>query len=122
MTAIDLCIFLMSYSLVAGFAAVGELLQSPVYESIAVGFSGDNFLNLVVAIETEMTVAALSTLLRDLEEANGRQRNTTKFSSRTLDIDILTYGDTVGDLLLSSTGGLIGSIVAVRWLGPRSET
>ncbi|MFW2335229.1 hypothetical protein [Ilumatobacter sp.] len=33
----------------------------------------------------------------------------------------LTYGDTVGDLLLSSTGGLIGSILAVRWLGPRSE-
>ena len=32
----------------------------------------------------------------------------------------LTYGDTIGDLLLSSTGGLIGSIVAVRWLGPRS--
>ncbi len=32
----------------------------------------------------------------------------------------LTYGDTIGDLLLSSIGGLIGSIVAVRWLGPRS--
>ena len=32
----------------------------------------------------------------------------------------LTYGDTIGDLLLSSTGGLIGSIVAVHWLGPRS--
>lgn len=35
----------------------------------------------------------------------------------------LTYGDTVGDLLLSSTGGLIGSLLAVRWLGPaRTET
>ncbi len=31
----------------------------------------------------------------------------------------LTYEDTVGDLFLSSTGGLIGSIIAVRWLGPR---
>lgn len=30
----------------------------------------------------------------------------------------LTYGDTVGDLLLSSTGGLIGSIIAVLVLGP----
>ena len=30
----------------------------------------------------------------------------------------LTYGDTIGDLLLSSTGGLIGSILAVRRLGP----
>lgn len=33
----------------------------------------------------------------------------------------LTYGDTVGDLLLSSTGGLIGSILAVRWLGPPGD-
>lgn len=31
----------------------------------------------------------------------------------------LTYGDTIGDLVLSSTGGLIGSWLAVRWLGPR---
>ena len=32
----------------------------------------------------------------------------------------LTYGDTIGDLVLSSTGGLLGSLVAVRWLGPRA--
>jgi hypothetical protein len=30
----------------------------------------------------------------------------------------LTYEDTVGDLFLSSTGGLIGSILALFWLGP----
>ena len=31
----------------------------------------------------------------------------------------LTYGDTVGDLLLSSTGGLLGSMLGVALLGPR---
>ena len=31
----------------------------------------------------------------------------------------LTYVDTVGDLFLSSTGGLVGSVLAVWWLGPR---
>ena len=31
----------------------------------------------------------------------------------------LTYGDTIGDLLLSSTGGLLGSVVAVALLGPK---
>jgi 2-amino-4-hydroxy-6-hydroxymethyldihydropteridine diphosphokinase len=77
-------------------ADFGDLIVSPVYESLAVGFVGDNFLNLVVAIDTDLSVASLSSLLRDLEEANGRQRQTTKFSSRTLDIDILTYGDAVG--------------------------
>ena len=34
----------------------------------------------------------------------------------------LTYGDTIGDLLLSSTGGLIGSILGVRFLGPASRS
>ncbi len=33
----------------------------------------------------------------------------------------LTYGDTIGDLFLSSLGGLIGSLIAVRWLGPPRE-
>ena len=31
----------------------------------------------------------------------------------------LTYGDTIGDLLLSSTGGLVGSWLAIRLLGSR---
>ena len=31
----------------------------------------------------------------------------------------LTYGDTIGDLVLSSTGGLVGSWLGVRLLGPR---
>ena len=34
----------------------------------------------------------------------------------------LTYADTIGDLFLSSVGGLIGSLIAVRWLGPRRVT
>jgi hypothetical protein len=34
----------------------------------------------------------------------------------------LTYGDTIGDLVLSSTGGLIGSLLGVRLLGPPRVT
>ncbi len=77
-------------------AGFGEVLVSPVYESIAVGFEGDNFLNLVVALDTEVGVAELSRRLREIERANGRRRDVPRFSSRSLDIDILTYGDTVG--------------------------
>jgi 2-amino-4-hydroxy-6-hydroxymethyldihydropteridine diphosphokinase len=83
-------------ALVALRANFGEVHISPVYEALAVGFDGDNFLNLVVAIETNLGVAQLSTLLRGIEAANGRIRGTAKFSSRSLDIDILTYGDAVG--------------------------
>lgn len=74
----------------------GELVISPVYESEAVGFEGDHFLNLVVAFESELSVAELSKLLRVIEHENGRRRDGPKFSSRTLDIDILTFGSAVG--------------------------
>ncbi len=73
----------------------GELMVSPVYESEAVGFSGDNFHNLVVGIETRLPAHELVRALRRIEEAHGRVRETEKFTSRTLDIDLLTYGDHV---------------------------
>lgn len=76
----------------------GELKISSVFESEAVGFSGDNFYNLVVAVKTELNVGELSQHLKDIEDANGRKRCGPKFSGRTLDIDILTYGNAVGNI------------------------
>lgn len=76
----------------------GELKISPVYESEAVGFAGDHFYNLVVGIKTDLSVGELSKCLREVEHNNGRQRGTERFSARTLDIDILTYGNTVGEV------------------------
>ena len=74
----------------------GALGLSPVYESPAVGFEGDNFLNLVVGIDTGLAVGELARELRAIEDANQRQRGAAKFCSRTLDIDILTHGDSLG--------------------------
>jgi len=80
------------------YAHFHELRMSPVYESAAVGFNGDNFLNLVVEIETSLAVKDLLQTLRAIESANGRDRSAPRFSGRTLDIDILMYGDTVGEV------------------------
>lgn len=77
-------------------AHFGDVLLSPVYESEAVGFDGEPFLNLVAAIDTALPVGELSDVLRAVESAHGRVRGDKKFSSRTLDIDILTYGADVG--------------------------
>lgn len=74
----------------------GELIISPVYESEAVGFNGDNFYNLVLGLDTAMPIGALSDCLRGIEKKNDRSREGGKFSSRTLDIDILTYGRECG--------------------------
>lgn len=74
----------------------GELLISPVYESESIGFDGDHFLNLVVGIDSDATVGEIATQMRAIEDANGRVRGGPKWSARSLDIDILTYGDAVG--------------------------
>jgi len=76
----------------------GDLIVSPVYESESVGFDGDNFYNLVVGIRTEVGVGELQKQIKAIEDDNGRVRGGPKFSSRTLDIDILTYDDCVGDV------------------------
>ena len=71
----------------------GELQVSPVYESEAVGFDGSPFLNLVVGVRTDKSLAQLSRCLKAIELANGRRPDAPRFSPRTLDLDILTYGD-----------------------------
>lgn len=76
----------------------GMLLISPVYESEAVGFDGDNFFNLVVGLDTDLPVGKLSDELHAIEAAHGRDRKGPKFSARTLDIDILTYGNACGEI------------------------
>ncbi|MEX0941342.1 MAG: 2-amino-4-hydroxy-6-hydroxymethyldihydropteridine diphosphokinase [Pseudomonadales bacterium] len=69
---------------------------SRVYQSEAVGFKGDAFLNLVVSISTTLDLEALSIRLREIEYDYGRPVDCTKFSPRTLDIDLLTYDNLAG--------------------------
>jgi 2-amino-4-hydroxy-6-hydroxymethyldihydropteridine diphosphokinase len=74
----------------------GALDASNVYESAAVGFDGPSFLNLAVGFETDFALADLRAQLRAIELAHGRPENASRNSSRTLDIDILLYGDFCG--------------------------
>ncbi|MSR13989.1 MAG: 2-amino-4-hydroxy-6-hydroxymethyldihydropteridine diphosphokinase [Gammaproteobacteria bacterium] len=77
-------------------AQFGEVKCSPVYRTPAVGFVGDDFYNLVVEIETDLTVETLAAELRQIELHQGRHRGEAKFAPRTLDLDLLTYGATIG--------------------------
>ncbi len=87
--------------LVAGLDALqlllGELALSQVYDSPAIGFDGQPFLNMVVRASTDLPLAELASRLRHIETEHGRPANATRFSARQLDIDILTYGDQVGE-------------------------
>jgi len=73
----------------------GDIVVSPVYRFAAVGFGGPDFLNLAVAIDTDLTPVALNDWLHALEERHGRRRDVPRYSSRTLDVDIVLYDDLV---------------------------
>lgn len=81
----------------------GELIISPIYESEAVGFVGAAFYNGVIGLRTDTDALGLNAELRAIESAHGRRRSRAKFCSRNLDLDLLTWGDTVmrrSDLVL----------------------
>lgn len=68
---------------------------SSVYESEALGFEGPPFYNLVAMTATPLSLAEVQEKIRTIESRYGRARDAEKFSSRTLDIDILMYGNCV---------------------------
>lgn len=76
-------------------ARFGKLIVSPTYRTSAVGFDGPDFLNLAVGLETDLGPEALDTWLHALEDRQGRRRDVPRFSSRTLDADLLLYDDVV---------------------------
>lgn len=66
---------------------------SSVYETEPVGLEeGDKFLNAVVEIETDMEPVALLDFLEGIEKKLGRKEKGA-YKSRTIDLDILLYGD-----------------------------
>lgn len=77
-------------------AKFGEVERSPLYRSEAVGFEGDDFLNACCRIQTEMAPEALKSWLTELEDQHGRKRDLPKYSNRTLDIDVLLFGERTG--------------------------
>ena len=83
-------------------AAYGELQQSSVYESAAVGFDSAPFYNLVVGFQTGDSPQAVQETLHRIEDSQGRLR-AGELAARTLDLDLLLYDDLVihdGRLLL----------------------
>ncbi len=73
----------------------GKLLISSVYKTKAVGFKGDDFLNLVIKTSTSDSPETVIDYLHYIEKQTGREIGTGQFNSRTLDIDLLLYGDLI---------------------------
>jgi 2-amino-4-hydroxy-6-hydroxymethyldihydropteridine diphosphokinase len=70
---------------------------STIYESPALGFSGDSFFNLIVEMKTSLTLKAFFQQLREIENQLGRSENAQKLQDRTIDLDIILFGELVND-------------------------
>ena len=73
----------------------GTLTISSIYESEAIGFKGDTFYNLIVGFKSALDVKETAKTLRQIELDNGRTSDSQKFSSRTLDLDLILYDDMI---------------------------
>lgn len=65
---------------------------SPFYRSAPVEATGPDFINAVAAVDTDLAPLALLDALQALENRHGRQRPY-RNAPRTLDLDLLLYGD-----------------------------
>ena len=74
-----------------------DLVTSTAYRNEAVGFEGQDFINLVCSFETDQGVRPVIALLHEAEAACGRERNAPRWAPRSMDLDILLFGDMVCD-------------------------
>lgn len=68
---------------------------SRAYRNRAVGFSGDDFINLVAGFDTELPLSEVLTRLHAIETLCGRPRGAPRWAPRSMDLDVLLYGDMV---------------------------
>lgn len=85
-------------------AAIDELRHldaalriSTIYECEAVGFESQPFYNLVVEMKTSLDLTEFSRQLRDIEFKWGRAEDAGKLEPRTVDLDIILFGDQVSE-------------------------
>jgi 2-amino-4-hydroxy-6-hydroxymethyldihydropteridine diphosphokinase len=76
----------------------GPLVISPAYRNPAVGFVGDDFVNLVVGFRTSLPAAEVRERLQVIETACERPHDAPKWGPRTMDLDLLLYGDEISDV------------------------
>lgn len=72
--------------------------SSSLHETVALGPDGLNpdapaYVNQVIALESAWSVEKTLALLLDIERRHGRERTGEKYADRTLDLDLIVYGD-----------------------------
>ncbi len=93
---------------------------SHCYRNAAVGFSGAEFINFVVELPVTGGLPALIHELERIEALCGRPPDAPRFAPRSMDLDVLLYGDAVGEF----DGVVLPRPSLLEWgfmLGPLAE-
>ncbi|WP_428087922.1 2-amino-4-hydroxy-6-hydroxymethyldihydropteridine diphosphokinase [Candidatus Thioglobus sp.] len=77
-----------------------DIKISDVFESPSQGFEGDDFYNVGMNANTQLSAEDVNAVLKNIEKTFGRDRSQPKFSSRLIDLDLVTY-DALIDLELN---------------------
>ncbi|MGO3181333.1 MAG: 2-amino-4-hydroxy-6-hydroxymethyldihydropteridine diphosphokinase [Aequorivita sp.] len=79
------------------FEEVGSIIKiSPLYETPAIGFDGDLFLNCAIWLQTDLKPLKILRVILDIEKKIGRKPNTSQnYTSRPIDIDIVFIDDLI---------------------------
>ena len=72
-----------------------NIVTSSLYETEAVGFEGDDFHNMIVQFDSSLEAKAVAKILRQIELDHGRTRDSRKYAARTLDLDLILYGNLI---------------------------
>jgi len=72
-----------------------NIVLSSLYQTEAVGFEGDDFLNLIVQFDSDLEAKTVAKTLRQIELDHGRTRDSRKYAARTLDLDLILYGNMI---------------------------
>lgn len=89
-------VFYMAESLKAIEGKIGPIVKkSAIYETQAWGFSGQDFLNMAVVVETSSDPLKILHTIKEIEMELGRERKSEGYTNRTIDVDILFFGNRV---------------------------
>jgi 2-amino-4-hydroxy-6-hydroxymethyldihydropteridine diphosphokinase len=74
-----------------------DVRYSGCYRNPAFGFNGPDFINAVAGFESALPIAQLLQLMRAIEAQCGREARAPKWVPRAMDLDLLLYGDVIGN-------------------------
>lgn len=88
---------LLQQAVSAVFEEIGTIVKiSSVYETPAMGFDGNAFLNCVLLVQSTQSPNQILSAILDIERSMGRERTASKaYTSRPIDIDMLLVDDVI---------------------------